>query len=454
MKCAIGTRCEKCGSTNITKELIQSYSMGKGLAGQAIFGAGGAAMGVNGKQEYIYNCQACGHTSKNIMDMYTNSDIQKAIFDPTAYASLKHDLQSKYPNIDWSGNDIGVKPLGAGNIEATDKHFKINNGHLVGIDVDYQMVMTKAIIPNGVTHIEAKAFMFSTRLKEVILPASLISIGDSAFNICEALVSINIPSTVKYIGNEAFSSCKSLRRIYIPKNVETIGKEIFKFCNNKLTVECEAESKPKGWHKLWHRISSMYLFINEYANVQWGVETKPVITQKNTTQQKGNNEFEIENDQLIKYHTLFSKQTSITIPYGVKIIGEAAFAGNGNRMLASIILPSSVTKIEKDAFQYRKNLTSITIPDSVRSIGTNAFVGCDNLQFNEYDNALYLGNESNKYVVLVKAKNSDISSCNINENTKIIYNEAFKRCKNLKNIVIPENIISISSNAFEGCNNL
>lgn len=417
MKCAIGTRCEKCGSTNITKELIQSYSMGKGLAGQAIFGAGGTAMGVNGKQEYIYNCQDCGHTSKNIMDMYTNSDIQKAIFDPTAYASLKYDLQSKYPNIDWSGNDIGVKPLSAGEIETSDKHFKIKDGHLIGIDIDYQMVMTKAIIPNGVTHIEAKAFMFSTRLKEVVLPAGLISIGDGAFSICEALVTINLPSTVKHIGNEVFSSCKSLRYIYIPKNVETIGKEIFKFCNNKLTVKCEVERKPKGWHKLWHRISSMYLFINEYANVQWGIK-KQVETQP---KKDINNDFEIKGNILIRYRGYRSK--SVVIPNGVTTIGKRAF--DNHKELETIILPNSVTSIGVQAFFRCVNLTKIDLPDKVVNIDEQAFSDC-----------------------------SGLTSVAIGNSVKNIGSLAFGNCSKLKSTTIPKSVTDIGEMAFQHCDEL
>ena len=52
------------------------------------------------------------------------------------------------------------------------------------------------------------------------------------------------------------------------------------------------------------------------------------------------------------------------------------------------------------------------------------FGGC-NLICAEYGNALYAGNANNPYLVLIAAKNKDITSCNINEKTRFINARAF-----------------------------
>ena len=72
----------------------------------------------------------------------------------------------------------------------------------------------------------------------------------------------------------------------------------------------------------------------------------------------------------------------------------------------------------------------------------------------EYDNAVYLGNQLNPYAVLFQAKSTEISSCTINEDTRVIYCSAFAWCVSLRDIVIPENVLSIGSNAFMNCNSL
>ena len=142
----------------------------------------------------------------------------------------------------------------------------------------------------------------------------------------------------------------------------------------------------------------------------------------------------------------------ITIPDSVTSIGDEAFQNCTG--LTSIEIPSSVTSIGGAAFLYCSSLTNVTIPDSVTSIGYAAFDDCLSLTYNEYDNAYYLGNDDNPYVVLIKAKNTAITSCTINENTKVIYGGAFLDCTSLKSITIPDSVTSIGYGAFLGCTGL
>ena len=78
------------------------------------------------------------------------------------------------------------------------------------------------------------------------------------------------------------------------------------------------------------------------------------------------------------------------------------------------------------------------------------FGGC-NLICAEYGNALYAGNANNPYLVLIAAKNKDITSCNINEKTRFIGYSAFERCESLTNINIPSGVKSIGGSAFSFC---
>ena len=129
-----------------------------------------------------------------------------------------------------------------------------------------------------------------------------------------------------------------------------------------------------------------------------------------------------------------SNITKITLPDTIKTIGKCAFYECVS--LESIVIPEGVTLIGEAAFAGCKNLESITIPSSVTTIGSSAFNGC-NLTYNIYDNAKYLGNETNPYVVLVAAKSTSITSCKINTNCKLIYSGAFSNCTSLTSIVIP-----------------
>ena len=76
------------------------------------------------------------------------------------------------------------------------------------------------------------------------------------------------------------------------------------------------------------------------------------------------------------------------------------------------------------------------------------------MQYNEYNNALYLGNDSNPYLVLVAVKDKNIENCEINPNCVIISGDAFDSCSHLSSITIPNGVISIGDMAFCECTNL
>lgn len=91
-----------------------------------------------------------------------------------------------------------------------------------------------------------------------------------------------------------------------------------------------------------------------------------------------------------------TKLKNINISNNISLIGEDAFemcpqltviAKNGtaglildvNVKLAAFSIPSSITKIDDDAFSNWEKLSSIVIPNNVKSIGHNAFSHCKNL---------------------------------------------------------------------------
>lgn len=99
-------------------------------------------------------------------------------------------------------------------------------------------------------------------------------------------------------------------------------------------------------------------------------------------------------------------------------------------------------------------MTSITIPDSITTFGEGVFDGCQNLQYNEFDNAKYLGNAVNKHLVLVKASSTDITSCSIDVKCAFVLDKAFSGRSSLTSITIPDSVKSIGSCAFYNCTGL
>ena len=300
-------------------------------------------------------------------------------------------------------------------------------------------------IPDSVTSIGAFAFGLCNGIESIYIPWTISYIRDGVFFGCEKLPAIDIPSTVKGIGAEAFMYCSHLTKFSIPNSARTIGYKAFAGCRNmssltipysvvrigegafakcgNLEIKCSTVTQPKGWHNEWNPDS---------RPVEWGAEVN------------GDFIFEITDNVNHKAQITEYKGSceSIIIPETIISDGQEY----------------TVTSIGKEAFcksswsDKNESLKSLTIPNSIASIGVDDIsYRIPNLLYNEYDNALYLGNTKNPYLYLAKVKSDKITSCEINENCKIIGGKAFAGCVNLVSISIPNSVLRIGNESFKEC---
>ncbi len=75
--------------------------------------------------------------------------------------------------------------------------------------------------------------------------------------------------------------------------------------------------------------------------------------------------------------------SSLELPSGLKKIGESAFEGSG---MAKLVIPESVTTIDKYAFQQMPKLEEITLPSNITIIPDRAFFYCKSLAKINMDN--------------------------------------------------------------------
>jgi formylglycine-generating enzyme required for sulfatase activity len=152
------------------------------------------------------------------------------------------------------------------------------------------------------------------RQKAVVLPNSVYTIAPCAFNGCSGIESISLPASLVAIGFDAFHSCTRLRTIDIPARVSNI--------------------EGGGWCFLH---SSDLVAINvDPANATY-TSVDGLLYDKNVT-------------------------TLLGCPGGKK---------------GTVVIPSTVTKINGWVFHGCNRLERIVIPKSVAEINEKAFAGCN-----------------------------------------------------------------------------
>ena len=347
-------------------------------------------------------------------------------------------------------------------------------------------------------NISAGAFRGS-HVVSLVIPDSptgvAISIGPGAFMNCENLTSVVIGSGVNDIGHGAFAGLHSFASITSTSSPCT-GEYVYDGLNSYGYFEsCVRTFLSPGSSRIFNVIESLSLGsdvkrIGNYS-FAWNSRLTSIVF-PSSLEVIGMNAFH-KNTNLTSISfgtspslTSIGQQafydtnlTSVVLPDSVSIIERSAFAeskltsvvlpaslkrlsGFDHTRLTSVIIPGSVTHIDYYAFA-NTPLTSLTIPNSVTYIGDLAFSQTNITSLAIPDSVTYIGYAAFQgpvhYYPYVYSSSSDVqlssnlASLTLGNGLVTIERYAFAGA-NITSLTIPASVRTIGDYAFDGCKQL
>ncbi len=339
------------------------------------------------------------------------------------------------------------------------------------------------------------AFYNCTSLVNIALPAAVIEISDYAFYNCRSLTAIPLAegAALKGIYAYAFYGCEQITQIpHFPQLREIgayafAGTSVVEYTLPKTVTSIDltafVDSKLEAIYVEEGGVSytSIDGVLLEYGATSI-TETDAIVLWphcKIYVLGEGKTTIELADTALIREGVVSNWVLAPTVVN----ISDRAFANC--KELLNVEIPNHVITIGNYAFVGCSGLKSITISEGITSIGSHAFSSCTALTEINF-NAVALDDVSDR-VFAYAGRNSMGVTVNVGANvtqipahlfmcsTSSYYDDpspniinvmfaeesvcasigfgAFKNCKNLASVMIPESVTNIGESAFEGCDN-
>ncbi|MDE7182413.1 MAG: leucine-rich repeat domain-containing protein [Clostridia bacterium] len=282
------------------------------------------------------------------------------------------------------------------------------------------------------------AFHNCTALEEVNLPEGITHVGENAFY-GTAITSFN-GNSLESIGGNAFSNCGNLKTFRLEGNtaLKSIGGSAFYGCESlqKIAIPADITELPSGVFSGCKSLEKITFFADD------------ILT-------------DIGNSAFYGCSSL----EEINIPATVRELGYSAFMGCS--ALSAANLPERITEIGSYTFADCTSLEYVYIPEAVTMINPYAFSGCTSLKtfavggsISSFGTCMLQGCNSLKEISLpLNIKLSYLfggavpDSLRKVEVTRVssLPQEAFRGCKNIRTVILNENLSYVGRDAFTGC---
>ncbi len=300
-------------------------------------------------------------------------------------------------------------------------------------------------------------------IKTLTVGEEITSLNGLVFTNCKNLETVKLPKSF-HITEDNFMNCSHLKRFIVdPDNPNHAADAAGALYNKAMTVLYKYVT---GSSSTAYNVANGTEVIWEYAFSNCAPLEKVVLPDSVTT---------IQDEAFI--HCLALRE--INLPNSLTSLGGNAFFNC--RSLQQITLPDQLTRIRAYTFMQCVEMTSVSIPASLREIDGGAFQSCEALtdvyimmDENTWNNEVTVGGQ-NDYLLAATphflapsilesgncgADGSDVQYQLYSDGTLIITgtgnirNEAFRGRADIEEILIHNSITGVGDYAFDQCSNL
>lgn len=301
-------------------------------------------------QENIYVDSVTNLKYQYYLDANDNNAPKAKLVDGSSVSATKIIIHKEFkaPSIENPSDSITYKVTSIGE-NAFTTYDNNNKKYSGNTSIEY------VIIQEGVTTIEANAFLNCYNLKLLELPTTFTTIVTNAFNGCSSL---------------AYVCCNNKdANIGIPSSLPN---------NDLMTLFVPEESNNESGY-----LNPNYSWKNKFGDRIYGggMEIVPargddLVFVCATGKGKEASLISGKRASEITVDSIFIGEDDVK--YHVKSIGKSAF--NGFSEINTLVIEEGITSIGNSAFQNCSNIQILTLPSTLNSIGRDAFSNCNNLR--------------------------------------------------------------------------
>lgn len=267
----------------------------------------------------------------------------------------------------------------------------------------------------------------------------VVEIGCGAFCACPDITSITLPEGIRKINPNAFELCSSLAHVNLPSSVRDVHSNILLgtkwleeqadglLCLDNVLLGWKGEM-PAGTHV---DIPEGTRVVANSALDGIGLRPKSVSVP--------------ESVEYLPMHSLGSSLDSVYM--NVKSVGDGWFAFLSN--LHKVAFGPSVRRIENGAFIYSDRVHSVYTSGNIEYIGSENSL-FNNLLLPSEDGMCYIDKVAYRFV----GEAAGQTEVSLRAGIKSVGPYAFRNCRKLTSVKVPEEVEYIGYEAFQCCSSL